>query len=92
MIGRDVVIIAGCNGVPLVAWQARNSSVNDQQGSSIPKKHRFLRYAQRCCTLLYTVMMRGFNAMGLQWGVAATTLLSGITYMILWGRYAFAKG
>lgn len=88
VIGRDVVIVLGAMAC---RWLRGKLEIRPLM---ISKLNTGLQIFLLATTLLHVALypLPSWLTIGLQWGVVATTLLSGIAYMILWGRYAFAKG
>jgi cardiolipin synthase len=87
VLGRDVVIVLGAIACRL--WRGQL----EMRPLMISKINTGLQIFLLAMTLLHVALYplpEWFNQ-GLKWGVAATTVLSGAAYVILWGRYAFAK-
>lgn len=88
VIGRDVVIVLGALAYRLVTGKL------DMRPLVISKLNTGLQILLLAVTLLHVALYPlpvWFN-LGLQWGVAATTVLSGVAYVLLWSRYAIQKG
>lgn len=88
VIGRDVVIVLGAMAYRLVTGKL------DMHPLVISKINTGLQIFLLAVTLLHSAfypLPLWFN-LGLQWAVAATTLVSGIAYVWLWGRYALQQG
>lgn len=88
VIGRDVVIVLGALAYRLVRGKL------DMHPLLISKLNTGLQIALLAVTLFHVAMhpLPDWFNQGLQWLVAATTCLSGMAYVYLWGRYALAKG
>ena len=88
VIGRDVVIVLGAMAC---RWLRGKLEIRPLMISKLNTGLQIFFFAT---TLFHVALypLPSWLTIGLQWGVVATTLLSGIAYMILWGRYAFAKG
>lgn len=87
VIGRDVVIVLGALAYKLVRGQL------DMHPLLISKLNTGLQIFLLAMTLFHVAMypLPDWFNQGLQWLVAATTFLSGIAYIYLWGRYALMK-
>ncbi|MEZ5453294.1 MAG: CDP-alcohol phosphatidyltransferase family protein [Thiothrix sp.] len=87
VIGRDVVIVLGALAYKLVRGQL------DMHPLLISKLNTGLQIFLLAMTLFHVAMypLPDWFNQGLQWLVAATTFLSGIAYVYLWGRYALMK-
>lgn len=88
VIGRDVVIVLGALAYKLVRGQL------EMHPLLISKLNTGLQIFLLAMTLFHVAMypLPDWFNQGLQWLVAATTILSGIAYVYLWGRYALLKG
>ena len=87
-MGRDVVIVLGA-----IAYRLFTGRL-DMRPLVISKLNTGLQIFLLATTLLHVALYplpQWFN-LGLQWGVAVTTVLSGAAYIWLWGRYAWHKG
>lgn len=88
VIGRDIVIVVGALAYRLVQGKL------EMHPLMISKLNTGLQIMLLGFTLLHVALYplpMWFNHV-LQWGVAVTTFLSGIAYIILWGRYALING
>ncbi|QTR49712.1 CDP-alcohol phosphatidyltransferase family protein [Candidatus Thiothrix anitrata] len=87
VIGRDVVIVLGAMACRLLRGRLEICPL------MISKLNTGLQVFLLAIMLLHVALypLPWWITSGLQWGVAVTTVLSGAAYMILWGRYAFAK-
>ncbi len=87
VIGRDIVIVLGALAYKLVRGQL------DMHPLLISKLNTGLQIFLLAMTLFHVAMypLPDWFNQGLQWLVAATTFLSGIAYVYLWGRYALLK-
>lgn len=87
VLGRDVVIVLGAIACRLLRGRL------EMRPLMISKLNTGLQIFLLAMTLLHVALYplpEWFNQ-GLQWAVAVTTCLSGIAYVILWGRYAFQR-
>lgn len=88
VIGRDVVIVLGAIAYKLVRGRL------EMRPLLISKLNTGMQIFLLAMTLFHVAMypLPDWFNQGLQWLVAATTILSGIAYVYLWGRYALMKG
>jgi cardiolipin synthase len=88
VIGRDVLIVLGAIIYRLVTGRL------DMRPLMISKLNTGLQIFLLATTLLHVALypLPGWFNLGLQWGVAVTTVLSGAAYVLLWSRYAWRKG
>lgn len=86
VIGRDIVIVLGAIAYRLVTGRL------DMRPLMISKLNTGLQIFLLAVMLLHVALypLPIWLLQGIQWCVAVTTVLSGVAYVLLWGRYAFA--
>ncbi len=85
IIGRDIIIVIGAI---LYRWVTHNLEMRPLFVSKINTGLQILLLAFTLLHLAFYPLPEWFN-LGLQWAVAATTLISGLAYVVLWSRYAW---
>lgn len=88
VIGRDIIIVIGAL---LYRWVTGKLEMRPLRVSKINTGLQIVLLAVTLCHIALYPLPAWFNQ-GLQWAVATTTLLSGMTYVVLWSRYAWARG
>lgn len=88
VIGRDVVIVLGA-----IAYRLLTGKL-DMRPLMISKLNTGLQILLLAVTLWHVALypLPAWFNLGLQWGVAMTTVLSGCAYVLLWSGYALRKG
>ena len=87
VIGRDVVIVTGA-----LAYRYLRGKL-EMHPLFISKLNTGLHILLLAITLLDVALypLPAWFTTGLEWGVAVTTCMSGIAYVVLWGRYALLE-
>lgn len=87
VLGRDIVIVAGA-----LAYRWLTGSL-EMHPLIISKLNTGLQISLLAATLLHVALypLPAWLHQGLQWLVAASTLLSGIAYVVLWGQDALKR-